>query len=104
MCPSTRGGLIVRRFLIAAGAVVALSGIGASGAGAVSTGVHGQPGAFVGTSCGSGNATSEPAGFSSGGFANAENHYANPGTTPSQSGHAVSEYDIACLQQTANGH
>jgi hypothetical protein len=28
--------------------------------------------------------------------------YANPGTTPSQSGRAVSEYDIACYQQTQN--
>src|SRR5262249_10275098 len=32
------------------------------------------------------------------GFANATSHYANPGTTPGNNLHAVSEYDIACYQ------
>jgi hypothetical protein len=91
------GGLIVRRFLIAAGAVVALSGVSASGAGAAPNPQGtGQPGAPNGVSCPA-NITTPP-GFNSGGFANAETHYANPGTTPAQSTHAVAQYDIACYQ------
>ena len=39
-----------------------------------------------------------PNGFNSPGFANADTHYANSGTTPSNNPHAVSEYDIACYQ------
>ena len=42
-----------------------------------------------------------PPGFSSGGFANAETHYAGSEGTPSaanaRSPHAVSQYDIACF-------
>jgi hypothetical protein len=63
----------------------------------------GQPGA----SCGSPNATSEPAGFASGGFANAETVYAGvPGTPSAMNGSpvAVSQYDVACFQLTTNGH
>jgi hypothetical protein len=42
-----------------------------------------------------------PPGFSTGGFANAEEHYAGSPGTPSAangSSHAVSQYDIACLR------
>ena len=43
-----------------------------------------------------------PPGFSSPGFANAEGHYAGSEGTPSaansRSGHAVSQYDIACFR------
>jgi hypothetical protein len=42
-----------------------------------------------------------PPGFSTGGFANAENHYAgSPGTPSAANGnsHAVSQYDIACFR------
>jgi hypothetical protein len=43
-----------------------------------------------------------PAGFSSGGFENAESHYAGEDDTPSlahaNSSHAVSQYDIACFR------
>ena len=47
--------------------------------------------------------TTEPAGFSSPGFAKAEDHYANPGVVPSTASlHAVSQYDVACYQQTTN--
>ena len=45
----------------------------------------------------------EPAGFSSGGFANAETHYAgSDGTHSLVSGNpnAVSQYDVACYQVT----
>ena len=47
--------------------------------------------------------TTEPAGFSSPGFAKAEGHYANPGVVPvTASPNAVSQYDVACYQQTTN--
>jgi hypothetical protein len=57
----------------------------------------GQPGA----SCGSANAQTEPHGFGTTGFANAESHYAGSDGTPSLangSSHAVSQYDVACYQ------
>ncbi len=60
----------------------------------------GQPGA----ECGADGATVEPNGFSSGGFANAEAHYAGSDGTASlahaRSEHAVSQYDVACFQVT----
>jgi hypothetical protein len=47
-----------------------------------------------------------PPGFSTGGFANAEVHYAGSEGTPSaansRSGKAVSQYDIACFR--GSGH
>jgi len=65
----------------------------------------GQPGAPNET-CGQGNATNQPNGFSTGGFAHAGSVYAGSDGTPSQqnaqSSHAVSQYDVACYQQTAN--
>jgi hypothetical protein len=65
----------------------------------------GQPGA-PGVSCGAGNAVDQPNGFLTDGFANAEEHYAGSPGTPSalhaHSDHAVSQYDIACFQQTVN--
>jgi hypothetical protein len=62
----------------------------------------GQPGA----ECGAENAFLEPNGFSSPGFAHAETVYAGSDGTASalhsHSDHAVSQYDVACFQQTAN--
>ncbi len=61
----------------------------------------GQPGA----ECGAAGATSEPHGFFTAGFANAEEHYAGSEGTPSAangSSHAVSQYDVACFQVTSN--
>jgi hypothetical protein len=59
----------------------------------------GQPNA----SCESPGANPPP-GFATSGFANAEAHYAGSEGTPSaansQSGHAVSQYDIACSRGT----
>jgi hypothetical protein len=46
-----------------------------------------------------------PNGFSSGGFANAETHYANPDSTGgTHSGNVlvVAQYDVACYQQTVH--
>ena len=57
----------------------------------------GQPSA----SCGSDNAMTEPKGFSTAGFANAETRYAGSDGTPSLANgnsHAVSQYDVACYQ------
>jgi hypothetical protein len=57
----------------------------------------GQPGA----SCGSANASTEPNGFGTKGFAHAETVYAGSDGTPSQANgnsHAVSQYDVACYQ------
>jgi hypothetical protein len=62
----------------------------------------GQPSA----ECGEAGATQEPPGFSTGGFANAESHYAGSEGTPSAangSSHAVSQYDVACFQVTSSG-
>ena len=44
--------------------------------------------------------TSAPNGFSSGGFENAEEHYAGEGggSVNANSAHAVSQYDVACYQ------
>ena len=47
-----------------------------------------------------------PAGFATVGFANAETHYAGSDGTASllhaNSDHAVSQYDVACLQVTTH--
>jgi hypothetical protein len=62
----------------------------------------GQPGA----ECGDEGATSSPAGFDTAGFANAEVHYAGSvGANSLISGndHAVSQYDIACVNVTNAG-
>ncbi len=62
----------------------------------------GQPSA----ECGTDGATMAPAGFSTGGFANAEENYAGSDGTASadhsHSGKAKSQYDIACYQYTSN--
>jgi len=67
----------------------------------------GEPGTANpnGVACGDAGATSDPPGFTTSGFANAETHYAgSPGTGSlhSGNGHAVSEYDVACYQYTQN--
>ena len=54
-------------------------------------------------SCGSSGAEMSPPGFNSGGFANADLHYANPtsqGGTASGNGHVVAQYDVACYHFT----
>jgi hypothetical protein len=52
--------------------------------------------------CGSDTAPNMPNGFNSAGFAHAETVYAGSDGTPSamnsQSGQAVSQYDVACFQ------
>ena len=86
----------MKRAALVIGVFVAMSVVG-------SPAWAGQPGA----ECGAPGATSEPAGFGTGGFANAETHYAGSDGTPSlRSGndHAVSQYDVACYQVTQAGH
>lgn len=48
----------------------------------------------------------EPYGFTTDGFANAANNYAGsgPGSAHANSDKAVSQYDVACFQQAANGN
>jgi hypothetical protein len=77
----------MRRFLVIPLAAVCLS--------LAAPALAGQPNA----SCEAAGATPPP-GFSTGGFANAEEHYAGSDGTPSQangSSNAVSQYDIACF-------
>ncbi len=92
----------MRRLLIAALACLVLAAFAASGAAAApNPSGTGQPGA----ECGDPNASLEPAGFQTGGFANAESHYAGSEGTPSAahgSSHAVSQYDVACFQFTSS--
>jgi hypothetical protein len=67
---------------------------GTTSAFAASPGTHGQPN----QSCE--EQTSAPPGFDSGGFANAETHYAGngDGSLHANSDQAVSQYDVACFQ------
>jgi hypothetical protein len=63
----------------------------------------GQPGA----ECGDEDATVTPHGFTTGGFENAEEHYAGEGDASlnhAGSDHAVSQYDVACYQLTLHAH
>jgi hypothetical protein len=46
---------------------------------------------------------SAPAGFSSGGFANAEQHYAGTQPQNSRNAHSVSQYDVAAFQVSHKG-
>ena len=99
-----------RRVLITTGTVAAVAAGASSGAFAAPNPVgSGQPGtaSVGGASCGSAGSTSQPNGFGTNGFANAAAVYAgSPGTPSATNGapNAISEYDIACYQQTQNGH
>ena len=94
----------MRRALIG-GAVAVLLMFGSAGTAVAARNPSGsgQPGA----ECGDEGATSEPAGFSTVGFENAEAHYAgSDGTASLHSGNpaAVSQYDVPCFQVTSSGH
>ena len=95
---------MIRRATIGLAVAIAVAATPAAPAVAASNpSGSGQPGA----ECGADNATTAPAGFASGGFANAETHYAgSEGTHSLVSGndHAVSQYDVACFQLTSSGH
>ena len=82
------------RLFVAALLAVAALALGVTPALANPTGTRGQPN----QSCE--DQSSAPPGFSSGGFANAETHYAGegPGSANANSPNAVSQYDVACFQ------
>jgi len=94
---------MLRSGILAVVMILALAGVGGVSAARNPSG-SGQPNA----SCEDPSVTREPAGFGTGGFANAQSHYAGSDGTPSlanaHSDHAVSQYDIACVQVTAAGH
>lgn len=98
----------MRKLLAIATALVALGCWSTAGAlAARNPAGTGQPGTAspTGASCGSPGSTSMPPGFESQGFEHATGVYAGSTGTPSAehgSGHAISEYDIACYQQTQN--
>jgi hypothetical protein len=93
----------MRKILVAVAGCVALGAVPVTAGAASNPSGTGQPSA----SCGSAGAEQMPAGFTTGGFANAEAHYAGSDGTPSLangSPKAVSQYDVACYQVTQSGH
>ena len=93
----------MRRIVVGASLAAALVLSGGTAFAASNPSGSGQPT----QSCGSKTASSMPAGFNTGGFANAEVVYAGSKGTPSlQNGSstAVSQYDVACYQVTQSGH
>jgi hypothetical protein len=99
----TRSLKVARSLALAAtlGAALALS-LAAGTLAASNPAGTGQPSA----ECGEDGAELEPNGFLSGGFEIAEAVYAGSDGTASllhaNSGHAVSQYDVACFQFTSN--
>jgi len=93
---------MIRRTMTGAGAAVAALLLTASVAFAGNPAGTGQPGA----ECGEDGATVIPNGFTTGGFENAEEHYAGEGggSSHANSDHAVSQYDVACYQLTQHAH
>jgi hypothetical protein len=94
----------MRRVIIVLTTFGVLAGFGATPAlAAANPSGTGQPS----QSCGSATAFLAPPGFSTAGFANAEQHYANPGSMGglhSGNSHVVAQYDVACYQHTQNAH
>jgi len=87
----------MRRFILIAIASLIVAAFAAAPAGAArNPSGTGQPNA----SC-EDPGSSAPNGFSSGGFPNAQSRYADH---PNGNTNAVSQYDVACYQQTKNGH
>jgi hypothetical protein len=94
---------MLRKALLGVGAATLVLSMSATIALAGNPSGTGQPSA----GCGDPNATVMPRGFNSGGFANAESHYANPDSTgglASGNDHVVSQYDVACYQLTLHQH
>ena len=94
---------MLRKALIGVGAATLALGMSATMVLAGNPSGSGQPSA----GCGDQNATVMPNGFNSGGFANADTHYANPdsiGGQASGNSHVVSQYDVACYQLTLHQH
>jgi hypothetical protein len=91
--------MMLRRILFGLSAGALAAAMSTATALAANPSGTGQPSA----GCGDPDATVMPAGFSTGGFANAEARYANPDATGGQqsgNAHVVSQYDVACYQLT----
>lgn len=86
----------MRRVVVTASAVLALSGISATGAFAVSPGTQGQPNQSCQSVFPSGTFT--PAGFNTAGFNHATTVYAGAQPQNSNNLKSVSQYDVACFQ------
>ena len=85
----------MRKFALTAAIALALASAAAPAVAAPNPSGQGQP-SF---SCP--DFITSPQGFNSGGFANADTHYANPDATGgvhSGNSHVVSQYDVACYQ------
>ena len=80
----------MRRFIVAAITSLAVAAFAAVPAAATSTGNRGQPNQNCETS------SAAPPGFGTGGFANAQSHYAAGGANDNAK--AVSQYDVACFK------
>jgi hypothetical protein len=80
--------------------IVALSGAALLLSLAGGTALAGNPSGSGQPNASCEESTLEPSGFSSGGFANADLHYAGNGapSLSANSDHAVSQYDVACYQ------
>lgn len=87
----------MRRFLVTAGAVLALGGVSATGAVAASPGTQGQPNqscqSFFGDS-----GPFTPSGFNTDGFNHATTVYAGAQPQNSNNPNSVSQYDVACFE------
>jgi len=90
----------MRKFLIAALACFALAAFSTGGASAApNPHAPGQPS----VECNEDGLGPGPAGFATGGFANAERHYAGgEDSHSSDNPKAVAQYDVACYQLTNN--
>lgn len=93
---------MIRQFLPSVGAATLAVLLSASVAMAGNPAGTGQPGA----ECGEEDAWVMPNGFTTDGFANAEEHYAGNGASADHTSntHAVSQYDVACYQLTLHAH
>jgi hypothetical protein len=99
----------MRRFLVTASTVLALSGVSATGAFAASTGTPGQPSqscqatkppAFPGnTGSAPGSAFNGSAGSV---YASSTAQGGTSHSTVANNSHTVAQYDVACFQQTSH--
>lgn len=90
---------MIRRILGGTAAAMLALSLSAGGAFAGNPAGQGQPS----VECGDEGAELSPAGFGTGGFENAEEHYAGEGAASlnhAGSEHAVSQYDVACYHYT----
>jgi hypothetical protein len=91
------GRPFMRRFLMAAGAVLAIGGVSATGAIAASPGTQGQPNQSCQTVFPPPGLLTPP-GFNTAGFANAGNNYAGTQPQNSKNPNSVAQYDVACIE------